>query len=288
MMVTLAGGIATAITDPILIFWLDFGVDGAAMATVLSRIMFVVVGSHGAIVVHRLMARPSLAQAAADFRPMFAVAGPAILTNLASPLALAFIMRVLAPFGEAIIAANAVVDRLVPIAFGVLFALTGAVGPIFGQNLGAGEFGRLKMALRDALVFVLIYSAFAWIILAAAYPLINRLFNASGPTADYIAFFCVTSGLVWGPLGLLFVANAAFNNLGFPLYSTAFNWGRATIGTAPLAAAGASMFGPNGVILGIAGGALVFGLASVAVAFRQVNIIAIRGNQRIAKPDGTA
>ena len=34
-------------------------------------------------------------------------------------------------------AANAIMIRLAPVAFAAVFALTGAVGPIFGQNLGA-------------------------------------------------------------------------------------------------------------------------------------------------------
>ena len=39
--------------------------------------------------------------------------------------------------------------------------------------------------------------------------------------------------------GALYVANSAFNNLGFPLLATAFNWGKATLGTIPFAMAGA-------------------------------------------------
>ena len=36
-------------------------------------------------------------------------------------------------------------------------------------------------------------------------------------------FFCLVSGPIWFFNGLLFVANASFNNLGFPLLSTLFN-----------------------------------------------------------------
>ena len=45
---------------------------------------------------------------------------------------------VVARFGETVIAASATIDRLVPVAFGGLFALSGAIGPILGQNWGAG------------------------------------------------------------------------------------------------------------------------------------------------------
>ena len=48
-------------------------------------------------------------------------------------------------------------------------------------------------------------------------------------------FFCQLSGFIWFFISLVFVANASFNNLGFPLLSTFFNWGRATLGMIPFA-----------------------------------------------------
>ena len=67
-------------------------------------------------------------------------------------------------------------------------------------------------------------------------------------------------------VGRLFVANAAFNNLGFPTWSTVFNWGRATVGTVPFVWIGATQFGADGVIAGQALGAVVFGIGAVIVA----------------------
>jgi hypothetical protein len=72
--------------------------------------------------------------------------------------------------------------------------------------------------------------------------------------------------------GALFVGNAAFNNLGFPLTSTAFNWGRATLGTIPFVSYGAA-YGPQGVQTGQAAGSVVFGLGAALMAFRLVGRI---------------
>ena len=47
----------------------------------------------------------------------------------------------------------AIVGRLTPIAFGVIFAMSGAVGPIIGQNAGAGQNDRVRGAYRDGLIF---------------------------------------------------------------------------------------------------------------------------------------
>ena len=61
------------------------------------------------------------------------IAIPAILTQLATPVGAAFATRAMAEFGEAAVAGMAVIGRLVPLAFGVVFALSGAVGPIINH-----------------------------------------------------------------------------------------------------------------------------------------------------------
>ena len=72
-------------------------------------------------------------------------------------------------------------------------------------------------------------------------------------------------------IGMLFVANAAFNNLGKPVLSTWFNWGRATVGTIPFALVGAAYWGAEGVMAMTAVGSVLFGIASAIMAFKIVN-----------------
>lgn len=280
MYVTLSGGAVTAVLDPLLIFGLGLGVDGAALATVASRLIFVWVGYRGAAGVHRLVARPRLASALADARPLFAIALPAVLTNVATPIAGGFVTSIVARFGNEAIAANAIIDRLVPVAFGGLFALSGAIGPILGQNWGAGRFDRMRRALRDGMALTGLYVGTVWLALALLRHPLAQAFNMSGVGADLLTFFCLISGPMWFFIGLLFVANAAFNNLGFPLLSTACNWGRATIGTVPMAALGGLLGGPEGVLAGVALGSVLFGVIGIVGAFRIVDLLARRGPPR--------
>jgi Na+-driven multidrug efflux pump len=276
MYVTLAGAFATAIIDPILIFWLDLGVVGAALGVVVSRVVFAVVGYHGAVKVHAMVAKPTKGEVAANVRAASGIAGPAILTNLATPIASLLLMRVLEPFGEAAIAANTIADRLVPVAFGVSFAISGAVGPVLGQNWGARQHDRLRQALIDGFVFSTGYVLASWLILFLARDAIVFAFGVTGETADYVRFFCMISGLMWLFNGMLFVANAAFNSLGFPLRATIFNWGKATLGTVPLAWLGAQWQGVEGLYIGVTVGAVIFGIASAFSAFRVLEILKAR------------
>ena len=270
MTVTLISAIVTACLDPVFIFGFGLGPRGAAIAMVISRVVFVLVAFHGASRVHDLLARPRMRHVIEDAGPMFAIALPAILTNVATPLANGLAMSVIARFGDEAIAASAIIDRLVPVAFGGLFALSASVGPILGQNWGAGRFDRMRRNLGDALFLVAGYVAVVWIALVLAHPFVPRLFNAGGLTAELVEYFCLISGPMWFFIGLLFVANAAFNNLGSPLFSTAFNWGRATLGIVPFAHLGAALGGAQGAMTGFALGSVAFWIGAIYTAFRMV------------------
>lgn len=276
MYVTLWGAAVIAVLDPLLIFGAGLGVPGAAIATCVSRATFAVVGLWGAIKAHDLVGRPRMADITGDLKPIMAIALPAIATNLAAPISTAYALRVFSAFGEPVVAAFAIIDRLVPVAFGVLFALSGSVGPIIGQNLGAGLHHRITRTLTDSFTLVAVYSLATWAILFAAAPWLPSVFAADGRTADLIVFFCKWGGLQWIFLGGLFVANAAFNNLGYAFLSTLFNWGRATLGTIPFVTLGAHYGGPEGGLLGMIVGAAVFGAGAIVTGYLVVGRLAAR------------
>jgi putative MATE family efflux protein len=267
MYVTLSAGIATAILDPLFIFGFGLGVYGAAWATVASRLILLSVGLHGAVGVHDLVARPKLKAARADFGPIMAIGLPAIMANMATPVGSAYTLRVFSDLGEPAIAASAIIDRVTPVAFGVIFALTGSIGPIIGQNYGARLMDRVKRAMTDSFLLSIGYVLVAWAALALAAPALVSAFDAQGDSADYVIFYCHYGVVAWLFLACLFVANTAFNNLGFPLMTMVFNWGRATLGTIPFVTFGARYGGVKGGLMGVALGSAVFGLLAVGVAY---------------------
>jgi Na+-driven multidrug efflux pump len=289
MNVTLFAALATAVMDPVLIFGLHLGLQGAAISTVLSRCMLAMLGWRGAARRHDMIARPSSQALAGDVAAIFRIAGPALLTNFATPVGAAYVTRSMAVFGPDAVAGQATIDRISPVAFGLVYALSGAVGPIIAQNVGAARLDRVREALRDSFAFVAVTVLAAWAILALAQGLVVRAFSAGGVTAELVHLFC--SWLAAGFLftGALFVANAAFNNLGYPVLSTVFNWGRATLGTIPFVTYGAH-FGPVGLLIGQAAGSVIFGTLAVITAFRIVNRLGRtpgRPGNAMAIPAGT-
>lgn len=258
MLATLYGGGVNAVLDPLLIFGLGLGLDGAAIASVTARLAMMVLALRPAIRIYDGFARPGLTPMLRDFSAISAIAVPAVLTNVATPIGNAIVTREVARFGTDAVAGMAVIGRLMPVAFAVIFALSGAIGPIIGQNFGAGQFERVRGAflagVKFTAVFVLVMSAALFALRAP----IAGLFEAEGETRTLIYLFCGPLALLSFFNGLIFVANASFNNLGHPIYSTWINWGRHTVGTWPFVILGAQIAGASGVLIGQALGGVIF------------------------------
>ena len=267
MAATLAGGLVNAVLDPILIFGLELGVAGAAWASVSARVAVLLVGVYGVVVKTDMLGRFKAELFGHDARRIAAIAGPAVLTNVATPVGNAYVTASMAAFGDDAVAGFSIIGRIIPVAFGVIFALSGAVGPVIGQNFGAGRLDRIRRALLDALLLaggVVLVSATLLFLLQDQ---IARAFGASPGAAALLAFFASFIAVSFAFMGAQFIAHAAFNNLGRPLWSTWSNWGRATLGTIPLVWLGALWLGPEGVLLGQAAGGVIFGTGAYLTAW---------------------
>ena len=278
MFATLYGGIVNAILDPILIFGLGFGLEGAAMASVVARLTMLAVSLWPAVRVYDSFARPGIGLVTRDFAAVSAIAVPAVLTNVATPVGSAIVVREIANFGTEAVAGMAVIGRLMPMAFAVVFALSGAIGPIIGQNFGAGQFDRVRGAFHAGIMFIALYVIAASAALFLLRAPIAGLFDAEGTTLSLIYLFCGPLALASFFNGVIFVANASFNNLGHPLYSTWINWGRHTLGTWPFVLAGSALAGAPGVLIGQALGGVIFAGVSWVLAER------VMGNLSTAAP----
>jgi len=279
MNVTLIGAPVNTLLDAILILGMGLGIQGAAIASGLARLVMLGVGLYGIIWVHDLWGRLRLRTVIADAPAHVAVAIPAVLTNIATPVANAYVTRAMAPFGDSAVAGWAIVGRVIPVAFGAIFALSATVGPIIGQNYGAGAFDRVRGTFTQSLLVTAAFAGIAWAILAILARPIASAFDATGETADLIVFFCRTLAPAFVFLGALFVANAAFNTLGRPHYSTALNWGRATLGTVPFVQAGAVLGGAAGVLAGSMLGGVIFGVLAVWLAYRWMDQLALESGR---------
>jgi len=271
MMSTIIAGLVNAVLDPILIFGFGLDLTGAAMASVASRVAIAFAALYPVIKYYGGLHLPKPSALIVDLRPILTIAVPAILTQLATPIGQAYVTRSMSEFGEDAVSGMAIIGRLTPVAFGVMFALSGAIGPIIGQNYGAGKQERVKGALRDGLIFTICVVVFVSALLFFFREPIAALFNAEGLSKQLVFLFCGPLALTYFFTGLIFLSNASFNNLGHPFYSTWINWGRHTVGTIPFVLVGGIWYGAPGVLIGQAAGGMIFGLLAIWLAFRVVD-----------------
>lgn len=273
MYVTLGGAAANVALDMLLILKLGLGIEGAAIASAIARVVVIGIGLNGVARVHRMIAPPKRAVFGRDVRGFLAVAIPAVLTNVATPAGNAIVTAAVAPFGDAAVAGWAVIGRVMPVAFGAIYALSGSIGPIIGQNFGAARYQRMRGTLTQSLLVMAVFTALAWLALALFAAPLATLFRASPEARELILFFCRWLSPLFVFLGAVFIANAAFNTLGRPHFSTVLNWSRATLGTVPFVMAGREIAGAYGVLAGNMSGGIVFGILSIVLAYRLIGRI---------------
>ncbi|MBC7180255.1 MAG: polysaccharide biosynthesis C-terminal domain-containing protein, partial [Roseovarius sp.] len=126
----LLGAGVNLVLDPILIFSLNMGLEGAAVATVFARVATMVLALGFAITRYRAFAKPHFACVVRDCGGALGIAAPAMLATVATPVGTAIVTREMAKYGADAVAGMAVINRLVPVVFSVVLALSGAIGPI--------------------------------------------------------------------------------------------------------------------------------------------------------------
>lgn len=283
---TLAAAVVNAVLDPLLIFeqplsalgfdWafgLGLGVDGAAWASLVARLVMVSVAVQAMVAKHDLVARINLRRCVSKIGTIAAIAVPAMLTNFATPVGDSFITRAIATFGDEAVSAYAVIGRIISIAFSVTFALSGSVGPILAQNLGANLYDRVQRTLWQSIAFAAVYIVLVAILMWQLEPWLLQLFSAVGAEAALISYFLHAISFSFVFVAIMFVCNACFNNTGKPTWATALNFARA-LGAAPLAFWAAKSYGPEGVLTAQAAWTAFVSMVSLFLAHRVLSRLA--------------
>ncbi len=278
MNATLLGALVNLCFDPLLIFYFDMGIAGAAVASVLSRLAMMLYSFYNITVVYDLITKPTLTGVINDFRAIAKLAIPAMLTNLASPIGSTFVMAAIASYGDAAVAAYATIGRMIPVAFSVLFALSGAISPIIGQNFGARHFDRVKSVYHNAIVFAISYVIAVSLLILIGQDYLVSLFSLSGQAAKLLHLFCSGLSFFFIADGILFSTNSVFNSLGYPFYSTISNYAKFFIGVIPAVYTLSYFYGAKGVIIGQAIGPVLITIVAVWACHNVIKRVSGRGD----------
>lgn len=248
----IGAALANLILDPLLIFGLlgfpRLELRGAAIATVLARMLMLAAGFYFLhfrlrMLVYRI---PPAAELWASWKSVLHVGLPAAGTNVIIPVATGVVVAIIADFGAGAVAGFGVAVRIEGVSLVVFYAMSAIIGPLVGQNLGAGKVERVAEAMRKSTVFCLALGAVVAIALALAAPSLTRLFNDDPQVVAVGTAYLWIVPCSYGAAGIIMVVNAAFNGLGRPLPAVAISVTRMLLLYVPLAYLGARLFGVNG------------------------------------------
>lgn len=263
---TIIAGVVNAVLDPLLIFGLSLDLTGAAIASVISRCTVAGVALYFIISRHQLLQLPDWQHFMSDARQLSSIAVPSLITNLAGPFGAAYATTQIARYGTDAVAAMAVVGRITPVAFAGLYGLSGAVGPVASQNMGAEQWHRVRQTLTASGFFVTLYVIPVAIGLFLLRNLLVDIFDLSGEAADLLRFYCTFIVISYWLFGLQLAANPLFTALRHPGYATISNIGRDLCLGIPLVYFGSTAFGAPGVLAGQALGNMLAGIVAFSVA----------------------
>jgi putative MATE family efflux protein len=149
MGLTLFTVFSNAILDPIFIFVLDMGIQGAAIATVLCQLMSLCYTMWYFLNPHRFLHLPrSLKLFRIDWKiakDSLAIGLGPFLMNLASCIVVLFINQQLLRWGgDLAIGAYGIVNRIVFLFVMIVMGFNQGMQPIAGYNYGARQYGRVR------------------------------------------------------------------------------------------------------------------------------------------------
>ncbi len=237
MLTTLLGAVLNLVLDPIFIFGLHMGVGGAALATVFSQAVSCI------WVVKFLTGKKALLRMKkANMRIDRKLTGEIMALGMSG-----FIMQgtnclvqvvcnaTLKVYGgDLYVGVMTVINSAREILSLPVSGITNGAQPVLGYNYGAGEYGKVRQAIRFTAGLGIVYTLFAWLLVILSPHLLLSVF-----TEDIAMIEAGTDALRLYFFGFFFMAfqftgQSAFTALGYSRHAIFFSLLRKAVIVAPL------------------------------------------------------
>ena len=274
--IMLVAGVVNVGLDPLLIFgWGPvpaLGLPGAAIATVISWTITFFAAGWLLIKRERML---SLRQAGwstlwDSWKQVLYVGLPAAGTNALIPLSTGILTRIVAEHGALAVAGFGVGQRMEALALIVVNAMSTALTPFVGQNIGSGNLARVRAAVRFSTRLSLGWGGFVAVVFWLGAPWMAAAFNDDvtvvGASVDYLRHI----PLSYGMLGIAMMMNTTFIAMNKPLSASIIIAVRMFVLAVPLAYLGSVLWGLDGVFIGIAAGNVTIGIVAATMISRHL------------------
>ena len=238
--IMVASAVLNIIVTPLLVFgtgpFPTLGIEGAALATLLARVVSCGLALYLVLVRDRLVVLGwrSLRRFAGSAGQVLGIGIPAAIGNASNPLGMAVATGVIAVLGSQTVAGFGVATRLEAFAILPMLALSAAIGPVVGQNWGSARGDRVQQALKAAYAFSVGWSLFLALFFWVMGRPIAAAFAAESSVIDEAArYLWIVPISLWGH-GIAIIAAGAFNALGKPLIGLGYSLTRTLVFYVPL------------------------------------------------------
>lgn len=251
-------GLFNLLIDPVLIFGYfgvpALGLQGAAVATLITRLLMFTIAIY--ILHYRIgmLVNPFHAwiELKKSWSSIIKVALPAMFANVIIPFSSAIVVSMVAIYGTDAVAGLGIAMRIEPLALIAFYALSGVIGPFFGQNSGAGRIDRLEEALNVLRKFCLSLGLILAIVLALSANTIAGFFGDHQSAIEVAILYLMIVPISYGAYGLVMSVNGAFNGLGRPWPAMLLSSSRVLFIYLPLAWMGQYLWDLKGLFIATA------------------------------------
>mgnify|MGYP000557243637 CR=1 FL=1 len=253
--------------DPFLIFGIGpfprLEIEGAAFATVIghaigaSLALYFVLFNRKAITFTK-MSLGSIGRAWGVIgRVGVPAAGTRVIVPIGATLAVAIIARYLTTED---VAAFTIAGRIEILSIAVLYALSGCIGALVGQNGGAGLTDRVRATFKYCYIACCMWGLFITLFLAIFATQIAGAFSLDPTVIGKTKLYFYIVPMTIFAYGIVFVSSSGFNALGRPFYGLTYTVFRSLLLYVGFIYVGVQYDGLRGAFIGIAAANIVSGL----------------------------
>ena len=273
MLTVMLGAVVNLVLDPILIYGLDLGVKGAAIATIIAQacsavwVLSFLTGKKSLLPLHLCHLRPQWDH----LRRIITLGLSGFFTSITNSLVQIVCNKVLHIYGgDLYVGVMTIINSLREVTFMLIQGFSSGVQPVLGYNYGAGEKRRVCACIRFAVGVTVGYAALIWLLNMTIPGLLIRIFNNNPDMlqAGVPALRVYFSMFVF--MALMISSQSIFVGLGQAKKSIFFSILRKAVINAPLTVLLAFLWGVNGVFVAEAVSQFVCGFLCFFTMYRTV------------------
>ena len=213
-----SGAVLNVILDPVFIFILGMKVRGAALATVSSQIIsFIVLLVMSGRIPFR---KPDFVLNGEIVSAIFRFGTPSLFRQSIMSVSIICLNHAAGNFGEAVIAAVSVVNKIVMIGASVVIGFGQGFQPVCGFNNGAKRYDRIKrmylFCIKASTLFMMVFGAIVFVFAPQLVAFFRDDPDVISAGTPLLRFQCVTGFLQ----GIIIMTNMIVQNMGKTLLAS--------------------------------------------------------------------